>query len=171
MHAVASAASRSPTPRQPRGPAEAHAHAAQEMKDLITAKLAKGETVSFAECKRMVRDILESSEAQAREDFELLESLTDQVARDGAEHLLPVLSEMAPAFDTDTRELIDSILIAGERDVETRGVENTGVAVEHARRKANQRVADLVDIVSVCRAERVKLLAELVTTSRSNRRR
>ena len=44
------------------------------MKDLITAKLAKGETVSFAECKRMVRDILESSEAQAREDFELLES-------------------------------------------------------------------------------------------------
>ena len=60
MNAVASAASRSPTPRQPRGPAEAHAHAAQEMKDLITAKLAKGETVSFAECKRMVRDILES---------------------------------------------------------------------------------------------------------------
>ena len=67
MHAVASAASRSLTPRQPRGPAEAHA--AQEIKDLITAKLAKGETVSFAECKRMVRDILESSEAQAREDF------------------------------------------------------------------------------------------------------
>ena len=94
MHAVGSAAPRSPTPRQPRGPAEAHA--AQEMKDLITAKLAKGETVSFAECKRMVRDILESSEAQAREDFELLESLTDQVARDGAEHLLPVLSETAP---------------------------------------------------------------------------
>ena len=90
------------------------------MKDLITAKLAKGETVSFAECKRMVRDILESSEAQAREDFELLESLTDQVARDGAEHLLPVLSETAPAFNTDTRELIDSILIAGERDVGTR---------------------------------------------------
>jgi hypothetical protein len=169
MHAVASAASRSLTPRQPRGPAEAHA--AQEIKDLITAKLAKGETVSFAECKRMVRDILESSEAQAREDFELLESLTDQVARDGAEHLLPVLSEMAPAFNTDTRELIDSILIAGERDVGTRGAENTGVAVEHARRKANQRVVDLVDIVSVCRAERVKLLAELVTASRSNRRR
>jgi len=32
-------------------------------------------------------------------------------------------------------------------------------------------VVDLVDIVSVCRAERVKLLAELVTASRSNRRR
>ena len=102
----------------------------------------------------MVADILESSEAQAREDFELLESLTDQVARDGAEHLLPVLSETAPAFNTDTRELIDSILIAGEREVGTRGAENTGVAVERAAGSANQRVLDLVDIVSVCRAER-----------------
>ena len=119
----------------------------------------------------MVTDILDASEAQAKEDLELLESLTEQVARDGAEHLLPVLAEMPPVFNTDTRELIDSILIAGERDVGMRGAENTGVAVDHARRKASQRVVDLVDIVSVCRAERVKLLAELVTASRSNRRR
>ena len=94
----------------------------------------------------MVTDILDASEAQAKEDLELLESLTEQVARDGAEHLLPVLAEMPPVFNTDTRELIDSILIAGERDVGTRGAENTGVAVDHARRKASQRVVDLVDI-------------------------
>tara|TARA_B100000767_G_scaffold237728_1_gene232091 strand:+ start:98 stop:598 length:501 start_codon:yes stop_codon:yes gene_type:complete len=166
MQAVAKPSGLSPRSSSPRSP-----HDSQEIKATITSCLAKGETVSFEECKRMVTDILDASEAQAKEDLELLESLTEQVARDGAEHLLPVLAEMPPVFNTDTRELIDSILIAGERDVGTRGAENTGVAVDHARRKASQRVVDLVDIVSVCRAERVKLLAELVTASRSNRRR
>ena len=154
-------AARSLTPRGAsfRGPNDS-----QEIK-------ATGDTVSFAECTRMVQSVLDATEAQASEDFELLESLTEQVARDGDTNVLALLAQMPPAFNTDTRELIDSILIAGERDVGTRGAENTGVAVEHARRKANQRVVDLVDIVSVCRAERVKLLAELVTASRSNRRR
>jgi hypothetical protein len=41
------------------------------------------------------------------------------------------------------------------------------VAAERVRRKVNQRLVDLIDIVSVCRAERVKLLAELVTASRN----
>ena len=43
---------------------------------------------------------------------------------------------------------------------------NTGAAAERVRRQAAQRVVDLIDIVAVCRAERIKLLAELVTASR-----
>ena len=92
------------------------------------------------------------------------------MADEAAEEVLTALTRAAPAFNTDTRELIDSILIAGERDGEREPTGamagNTGVAFERAVRKANQRVLDLIDIVSVCRAERVKLLAELVTASR-----
>ena len=110
-----------------------------------------------------------------RLDFELLAALSEQVADVGSDDVLEALADGAPAFNTDPRELIDSLLILGERDGERdsrdrRGAKsagNTGAAMAKARRKANQRVLDLIDIVSVCRAERVKLLAELVTASRN----
>jgi hypothetical protein len=124
--------------------------------------------------------------AQAEEDFHLLAALSEQVATVGAEDLLPALTVGAPTCNVDTREVIESILIAQERGGEREVVEhnhnndapgggvrdamggvNTGVAAERVRRKANQRVVDLIDIVAVCRAERIKLLAELVTASRN----
>ena len=194
-----------------------------EIKDLIRHKLARGECCTLAECKRFVSVIVAASEAQAEEDFHLLTSLTDQVAAVGAEDLLPALTVGAPTCNVDTREVIESILIAQERDPEAShhqqtpgallaagaaatttagaagaagdlhnapgaagvanggggggggdhdpmGGVNTGVAAERVRRKANQRVVDLIDIVAVCRAERIKLLAELVTASRNRDR-
>lgn len=155
------------------------------IKDRIRSALARGESCSLAECKAFVRDVVAASEAQAEEDFHLLHTLSEQVAQTGAEDLLPALTVGAPTMNVDTREVIESILHAQERGGLTRGppgdhaqslggVEasefgrgiNTGAAVERVRRKANQRVVDLIDIVAVCRAERIKLLAELVTASR-----
>lgn len=169
MSGAASAAS-------PRASTSHHARESAPTEDLSSIKerikdrLASGETCTLAECKDFVASILAASEAQATEDLELIEALAAQVADEAAEEVLTALTRAAPAFNTDTRELIDSILIAGERDGEREPTGamagNTGVAFERAVRKANQRVLDLIDIVSVCRAERVKLLAELVTASR-----
>ena len=153
-------------PREGSGRTENLAH----LKEQIKSRLASGEGCTLAECKQHTRAVVAASEAQATEDFELLAALSEQVADVGSDDVLEALADGAPAFNTDTRELIDSILILGERDGERdsrdrRGAKsagNTGAAMAKARRKANQRVLDLIDIVSVCRAERVKLLAELV---------
>lgn len=159
-------------PREGSGRTENLAH----LKEQIKSRLASGEGCTLAECKQHTRAVVAASEAQATEDFELLAALSEQVADVGSDDVLEALADGAPAFNTDTRELIDSILILGERDGERdsrdrrgakSGAGNTGAAMAKARRKANQRVLDLIDIVSVCRAERVKLLAELVTASRN----
>lgn len=151
------------------------AESLQSIKEHVKGRIAGGHPCSLEECKRLLRDVVAASEAQASEDFHLLTSLAEQVAQVGQEDTLVGLTRGAPDFATETRELIDSILFAQERDaggarhvaVADSHAGNTGVAAERVRRKVNQRLVDLIDIVSVCRAERVKLLAELVTASRN----
>ena len=150
------------------------AESLQSIKEHVKSRIAGGDPCSLEECKRLLRDVVAASEAQASEDFHLLTSLSEQVAQVGQEDTLVGLTAGAPDYNTETRELIDSILFAQERDAGgARHVAvdshagNTGVAAERVRAKVNQRLVDLIDIASVCRAERIQLLAELVTASRN----
>ena len=144
-----------------------HSENLVKIKDHLKSLHARGECATLAECKEFVKEVVTASEAQAAEDFPLLGVLTEQVSQVGAEHLLPALTVGAPVYNTDTRDMIDSILHAQERGGPSERESNTGVAAESVRRKVNQRLIDLIDIVAVCRAERIKLLAELVTASRN----
>ena len=92
------------------------AESLQSIKEHVKSRIAGGDPCSLEECKRLLRDVVAASEAQASEDFHLLTSLSEQVAQVGQEDTLVGLTAGAPDYNTETRELIDSILFAQERD-------------------------------------------------------
>ena len=72
------------------------AESLQSIKEHVKGRIAGGHPCSLEECKRLLRDVVAASEAQASEDFHLLTSLAEQVAQVGQEDTLVGLTRGAP---------------------------------------------------------------------------
>ena len=115
---------------------------------------------------RALEDALAQADASATEDFQLLDALSVRVASGCEEGLLRTLAldESPAAAETLTRTLGRGVVTATVND----GGEEESVyhAYARARREMERKAAALVEAHAACRADRMRLLTDLVTASK-----
>ena len=124
---------------------------------------------AVAACARALEDALATSEAQCEEDFRLIDALATPVAMTCDRDLLESLAtdETSAAVEALARALVSD----GDANEEGEGEGEDGDddlrrAYERARGKMAARVAALTEAHAANRADRIKLLTNLVTASR-----
>ena len=127
-----------------------------------------GRGPSLASCASALEEMLALADAQAEEDFHLLEAVSSQVATTCEADLLATLvrDETGTALHGMMRALMSERdgTEEDERWDETRGALANEYA--RARRRTMRKVVALADAHTACRADRMKLLTSMVTASR-----
>ena len=127
-----------------------------------------GRGPSLASCASALEEMLALADAQAEEDFHLLEAGSSQVATKCEADLLATLvrDETGTALHGMMRALM-SEREGTEEDGRGDGT-GDGLASENARarRRTMRKVVALADAHTACRANRMKLLTSMVTASR-----
>ncbi|OUS48297.1 hypothetical protein BE221DRAFT_189548 [Ostreococcus tauri] len=130
----------------------------------MTTSTARGS--ALGRTLRALEDALAQADARAREDFELLDALSVRVASGCEGGLLRTLAldESAAAAETLTRTLGRGAATATVNDGEEE--ESVHHAYARARREMERKAAALVEAHAACRADRMRLLTDLVTASK-----
>ena len=129
--------------------------------------LERDDDATLAACARALEDALATSEAQREEDFRLIDALASRVAMTCEGDLLESLArdETSAAVEALARALVSESDASEDGEGED-GEGDLWRAYERARRKMVARVAALTEAHAANRADRIKLLTNLVTASR-----
>ena len=133
--------------------------------------LDRPDDATLAACARALEDALATSEAQCEEDFRLIDALATPVAMTCDRDLLESLAtdETSAAVEALARALVSDGDANEEGEGEGEGEDGDDDlrrAYERARGKMAARVAALTEAHAANRADRIKLLTNLVTASR-----
>jgi hypothetical protein len=127
-----------------------------------------GRGPSLASCASALEEMLALADAQAEEDFHLLEAVSSQVATTCEADLLATLvrDETGTALHGMMRALMSER--EGTEEDERGDGTHGALANEYARarRRTMRKVVALADAHTACRADRMKLLTSMVTASR-----
>ena len=160
LHAPAS------PPRE--APRRARVLAAAQPTRIPTDARTRPDDATLAACARALEDALATSEAQREEDFRLIDALATRVAMTCEGDLLESLArdETSAAVEALARALVSESDASEDEGEGEDGDGDLRRAYERARGKMAARVAALTEAHAANRADRIKLLTNLVTASR-----
>jgi len=126
----------------------------------------RAEGGTLRQCERILRELARASDASAKEDFELIESLRGRVTRirvdDGRQQREDAHAAAKEAIGRARR------LGLGSANANANANANdVGKAYDGARARVVARVIAIVELHEHARRERIKLLADLVNASRN----